>query len=203
MTEIKTRYKPDEPIFIKDIIALSEGTARSTIYYQLDQAIKAGELSKNARGVYYLPSVSIVGKSVLPSLSPLIKSYISNGDNVEGYWGGLMLENQEGLTTQNPSVLEIVTNKATKRLTRLGAYGGYKDVILRPPKLKVTAENVDVLKFLDLITGVSDIKDVQIKEKLASKAKLLNREKVISLAIYYPAKTSKRLLESGMLNVFA
>lgn len=56
-----------------------------------------------------------------------------------------------GLTTQKPSVLEIVTNKATKRVRSLGQAAGYKDVVIRQPRVKVTKDNAEVLMLLDLV----------------------------------------------------
>lgn len=180
-----------------------EGMPRSTVYYQLDRAVEAGELAKGGRGVYYLPAQTVLGRSVMPALRPLVKTYIADGDDVYGYWGGLMLENQEGLTTQNPTVLEIVTNKATKRLTRLGTLAGYKDVVVRPPRMKVTPENVEVLRFLDLVTDASDPDDEEVRERLSAKARSLDPNQMLSALRRYPAKTSKRLVESGVLGVLA
>lgn len=201
MEKIEQRFVPDVPIFTRDILALADGIPRSTVYYQIDKAVEAGRLAKGGRGVYYLPTRTVLGESVLPSLSPLVKSYIADGEDVYGYWGGLMLENQEGLTTQNPTVLEIVTNKATKRLVKLGAQAGYKDVVLRPPRVEVTSDNVEVLKFLDLVTEVSDLGDEDTGKWIAAKASSLDADEVLSALRCYPAKTSKKLVESGVLGV--
>ena len=114
-----------------------------------------------------------------------------------------MLENQEGLTTQNPTVLEIVTNKATKRLVRLGAQAGYKDVVLRPPRVEVNSDNVEVLKFLDLVTEVPNLGDEDTGKWIAAKARSLDADEALSALRCYPAKTSKRLVESGVLGVLA
>lgn len=140
---------------------------------------------------------------MLPSLSPLVKSYIADNGEVYGYWGGLMLENQEGLTTQNPTVLEIITNKATKRLVRLGARAGYKDIVLRPPRVGATSDNVEVLKFLDLVTEIPDPGDEGTGKWIAAKARSLDADAVLSTLRCYLAKTSKRLVESGVLGVLA
>lgn len=200
---LKERYAPNEPIFTEDVFALCEGAPRSTVYYQLRKAVQKGEIAKAERGVYYIPTRTLLGKSVLPSLKPLVKKYISDGEEVQGYWGGLMLENQEGLTTQNPTVLEIVTNKATRRLRRLGARAGYRDVLIRPPRVEVTKANVEALKFLDLITALPERVEQETIGELEGKAKKLDARIVLLTLGSYPAKTSKKLVESGLLNVFA
>ncbi len=203
MDILKENCKPNEPIFTKDVLALCGNMPRSTVYYQLKRALQSGEIAKADRNVYYIPTQTVLGQSVLPSLKPLVKKYISNGDDIQGYWGGLMLENQEGLTTQNPTILEIVTNKATKRLRRLGSRAGYRDVIIRPPRVEVTKDNVDALKFLDLITSLSSKPDAKIVEVLEGKARALDAKSVFLALGSYPAKTTKKLVESGLLNVFA
>lgn len=199
--KIEQRFAPDEPIFARDILALVDGAPRSTVYYQLGKAVEDGKLARAGRGIYYLPVQTVLGESVLPSLSPLVKSYIADSENVYGYWSGLMLENQEGLTTQNPTVLEIVTNKATKRLVRLGARAGYKDIVLRPPREKITPDNVEVLKFLDLVTEAPGLNGKDARKWIVAKAKSLDADKLLSALRHYPAKTSKRLVENGVLGV--
>lgn len=198
---LRENYDPNEPIFTSDILALCDNMPRSTVYYQLGKSVQEGELSKAGRSVFYIPTQTILGRSTLSSLKPLVKKYISDGGEIQGYWGGLMLENQEGLTTQNPTVLEIVTNKATKRLRRLGSRAGYRDVIIRPPRIKVTKENVETLKFLDLVTGLPSQNDNRIVEELERKAKGLKAKSVLSALGSYPAKTAKKLAESGLLYV--
>lgn len=200
---LKERYAPNEPIFTKDVFALCEGDPRSTVYARLRRAVQKGEIAKADRGVYYIPTRTPLGRSVLPSLKPLVKKYIFDGEDIQGYWGGLMLENQEGLTTQNPTVLEIVTNKATRRLRRLGARAGYRDVLIRPPRVEVTKANVEALKFLDLVTALPERVEKETIGELEGKAKRLDARTVLSLLGSYPAKTAKKLAESGLLNVFA
>lgn len=203
MDILSERYTPNEPIFTKDVLALCAEVPRSTVYYQLGKAVQEGRIAKADRGVYYIPTETLLGKSVLPSLKPLVKKYIADGEGVKGYWGGLMLENQEGLTTQNPTILEIVTNGATRRLRRLGARAGYRDVVIRPPRVEVTSENVETLKFLDLVTSFPKRIEEDAISKLEVKARKLDTEMVLGTLGSYPAKTSKRLAESGLLNVFA
>lgn len=86
---------------------------------------------------------------------------------------------------------------------RLGTQAGYKDVVLRSPRIKVTSDNVEVLKFLDLVTEVPDLGDEDTEKWIAAKARSLYAEGVLSALRHYLAKTSKRLVESGVLGVFA
>ncbi|MDO4291372.1 MAG: hypothetical protein Q4C41_09120 [Eggerthellaceae bacterium] len=203
MEKLRSSFAPNEPIFTRDVLSLLNDTPRSTVYYQLERAVSSGSLSKSGHGVYYIPTDTVVGPSIISPLKPLARKYITDNGNIFGYWGGLMLENQAGLTTQNPTVLEIATNKATKRLTRLGPMSGYRDVVLRPPRIEVSAENVDTLKFLDLVTDVSDLNSEEAANVLFEIAQSLDGEKVLDALKYYPSKTSKKLIGSGLLNVLA
>lgn len=201
---LKGTYSANEPIFTRDLLALFPNTSRRTVFHWLKQAEEKGEIGKASRGVYYLPTQTLLGPSVLPVTKILARKYLTDGDTVYGYWGGLLLENQMGLTTQNPSVLEIVSNRATKRLTRLGPMGGYRDVVLRAPRNEVTARNVDTLRFLDLVTALppSSVSDA-IMERLGGIARKINRNDALREVGNYPAKTSRNLLESGLLDVLA
>lgn len=201
---LQEQFPTNEPIFTRDVMALLDGTPRSTVYYQLGRAVDEGGLARAARGVYYLPTSTVLGRSVISPVKTLIKEYITDGANVYGYWGGLTLENREGLTTQNPTVLEITTNKATKRLRRLGPTAGYRDVLLRPPKVSISPENVETLKFLDLVTtALRPGGEDDVRGKLLKMAERLDGRTVRDALKSYPSKTSKKLIESGLIDAFA
>lgn len=93
-------------------------------------------------------------------------------------------------------MLEIVTNKATKRVRHLGPAVGYKDVVLRQPRVKVAKANVEVLMLLDLVTSAPLSFREMLNPKslfdLAKRASKCDARKVIPC---YPAKTAKRLIE--------
>lgn len=201
---LSSRFSSTDPIFLQEILDLCPTMSRRTVFNKIKQALASGQLAKQSRGVYYIPKQTALGPSSLSPLATLVKKYITDGDNVFGYWSGLMLENQEGLTTQNPAVLEITTNKATKRLVRLGPMGGYKEVVLRKPRTPINSQNVDALKFLDLVTSlqIADDEVSDVQGKLINIATRCDSNQIQRLLSYYPAKTSKQLIESGMFNVF-
>lgn len=65
----------------------------------MDKAVEEGSLAKVGRGVYHVPTETILGPSVLPPMRIIEKEYLAYGDDVYRYWSGFMLKNQMGLTT--------------------------------------------------------------------------------------------------------
>lgn len=194
----------DEPVLVEDLLGLYPDISRTAVYKKIDAALAEGSLERYARGVYYVPTETPFGRSV-PSASQVVRRrWISDGNDVFGYYSGLSLENKAGISPQVPAVLEVTTNKATMRVREVEPFGGWRKILIRRPRTKVTAGNVDALMVLDLLTNVSpaDLEPAELENlrRLASKA---GREKTFSLSRFYPAKTSKRLVESEAYDVFA
>ncbi len=198
------RFGEGRPILIGDILPLFPDVSRVTVYQNIDAAISRGSLERYDRGVYYIPRQGLFGKVPLSAESVVERKFIARGDEVFGYYSGLTLENRAGLSEQVPAVLEITTNAASRRVRSLGPAGGWKDVVIRKPRCEVTAENVDVLRFLDVVTSLSPGKMGKVAlRSLSDLARKAGRERAFAYAAYYPARTSKRLIESEALGVFA
>lgn len=198
------RFGEGRPILIGDILSLFPDVSRVTVYQRIDSAISKGSLERYDRGVYYIPRQGLFGKVPLSAESVVERKFIACGDEVFGYYSGLTLENRVGISEQVPAVLEITTNASSKGVRSLGTIGGWKDVVIRKPRCKVTAENVDVLRFLDVVSAVSPKKMGKAAlRSLGDLARKAGRDRAFAYADYYPAKTSKRLIESETLGVFA
>ncbi|WP_102375770.1 hypothetical protein [Raoultibacter massiliensis] len=201
--QIIERFGYDEPILTEDILDMYPSLSRTAIYKKIDAAITEESLERYARGIYYVPRTTPFGKSEPLASQVVRRRWISDGENVFGYYSGQTLENKVGLSSQVPAVLEVTTNKASMRVREVEPFGGWRKVLVRKPRTTVTEENVDALMLLDLLTSVSpaDLGSTELAnlKKLASKA---GRKKTLSLAELYPAKTSKRLIESEAYNVF-
>lgn len=192
------------PILADEIISLFPGITRVAVYQNIEKSMSKGFLARYSRGVYFIPIQGRFGVVPLSAEVVVERKYISNGESVFGYYSGLTLENRAGLSSQVPAVLEITTNAASKRVRSLGPAGGWKDVVIRRPRCEVTSENVNALKFLDAVTALSPMQlesaELSSLKKLARKA---GRKCVLECAAFYPAKTSKRLVESEAIGVFA
>lgn len=200
---LRERFGENEPILTDEIIATFPDASRVTVFNRLNMAQKDGSIEKFGHGVYFIPREGILGKVPLLPLKVVKKKYLSDGDAVYGYLSGLNLENEAGISPQVPATLEITTNNTSKRTREIEPFGGWRRITLRTPRTKVTRENVDVLRFLDLLTSVSlnTLDGLELKS-LKQLSASLDKDAVIECTRYYPAKTSKRLLESEAIGVF-
>lgn len=198
------RFGEGRPILVGDILSLFPDVSRVTVYQRINSAISKGSLERYGRGVYCIPRQGLFGKVPLSAESVIERKFIACGDEAFGYYSGLALENRAGLSEQVPAVLEITTNASSKGVRSLGPAGGWKDVVIRKPRCEVTAENVDVLRFLDAVSAISPKKMGKAAlRSLGGLARKAGRDRAFAYADYYPAKTSKRLIESEALGVFA
>lgn len=149
------RFGEGRPILVGDILSLFPDVSRVTVYQRINSAISKGSLERYGRGVYCIPQQGLFGKVPLSAESVIERKFIACGDEVFGYYSGLALENRAGLSEQVPAVLEITTNASSKGVRSLGPAGDWKDVVIRKPRCEVTAENVDVLRFLDAVSAIS------------------------------------------------
>ena len=94
------------------------------------------------KGIYYLTENTPFGEVGINTERLIADKYLSNH---QGYETGLTFMNRLGLTTQFPRSRELATNTA-KNGTR---YDAKLEVVIRPPKVKITAENMLYLQILD------------------------------------------------------
>ncbi|MBQ9041306.1 MAG: hypothetical protein IJ111_00660 [Eggerthellaceae bacterium] len=209
MGELRERlvdaYGEGEPVLAEDVLRLYPGISRQAVYKKIDAAIDAGELERYGRGVYYVPKQTRLGKSRPSAESVLRRRWLVDADgNAVGYVTGAALANEAGITEQVPAAVEVATNSESTRVREVAGFGGWRKVVLRRPRTEVTDENVDALRFLDLITAepVSTLGDAAL-EALRRLAAQAGRAAIYENAGFYPAKTSKRLVECEVRNVFA
>ncbi|MBE6465055.1 MAG: hypothetical protein E7003_07025 [Eggerthellaceae bacterium] len=203
-TVIQT-YGENEPVLAEDLLRLFNGITRQAVYKKIDAALASGELARYDRGVYYAPRETRLGKTQPSAESVLRRRWLINADgNTIGYVTGAALANETGLTEQVPAVIEVVTNTESTRVREVAGFGGWMKIRLRRPRAVVTDENVNALRFLDLITAepVSSLDEnaIGVLKRQAEKA---GRGLIYEYVSLYPAKTSKRLIECEKRNVFA
>lgn len=201
---LESKFGRNVPILLNEIMALFPDITEDGVYRRIRKAIAEGTLVKRERGVYYIPTRTRLGLSIISEEEVLAKRYIKSGEVVYGYVTGLALENKAGVSQQVPGTLEIVTNNETMRSRKLGRKGGWREVILRKPRVPVTKENVVVLEALDLIT-ITPLDSLESYElhNLKKKLESVPRKILVEYLEYYPAKTAKKLIESERYGVFA
>lgn len=195
-------YVVNEVIIASDLAAC--GLNKSTIRRQLKQLTDQGKIRRYDKGIYYLPKRTIFNTEAQPSREEIIeKKYLKCNDECIGYITGLSLANQLGLTTQVPVVVEVVSNKASRDYREIKLANA--TIILRKPKVDVTADNYHALQFLDLMKDIDVLSELS---KTALRQKLLSFMEQTKLSFtmlepyirYYPDKLFRNLYETGLLN---
>jgi hypothetical protein len=205
---LRSEFGEDTPIFTHEITTLFPDISEVALFKRINKALVAGDLKRESRGVYYSPkTVKVLGKTRQKPLDPMVvlrKKYLSSGDEVYGYFSGLKLENDSGISQQVPAMLEIITNKESARRRSLGPYAGYRDIVVKQARTPVTKDNVAALEALDLIdyAPIEALESYQM-DMLKKKVAQAGRDKIISCLEFYPARTSKKLLESERYGLFA
>ena len=199
---IKDNYKFDEPIFIENILALFPEFTRAYVFRLIKQAETNGELIKFSRGVYYIPKKTFFGYSTLTSSMVANNKYITDGKSVYGIYSGLTLLNQFLVSTQIPNVIEIVTNNEATR-KRIVNIDGMRFVV-RKSRFEITNDNYNYYSLLQffLELGIKPNLDKFAKQKIKKymKEKRINQERLIRLAMKFPAQTLKNLIGSGVIS---
>ncbi|MBR6647748.1 MAG: hypothetical protein IKL09_09585, partial [Clostridia bacterium] len=145
------KFGTNEPIMSNEIEF--EDYSKPWIYKQLNSLVAEGKLMRFEKGVYYIPTETVFGKSLLNPRKVIEKKYISDGNDTIGYYSGVTFQNQLRLSTQMSNVIEIYTNNETSK-TRDVLVGSQR-VLLRRARTKITGSNVAVLSFLELMNDTS------------------------------------------------
>ena len=99
------------------------------------------------KGIYYKTEKTLFGELGINKEMLIRDKYL---DSNKGYETGLSLLHKMGLTTQMPKQRTFATN-AAKECAKLDKN---LDVIVKPPKIEVTAENKKYLQTLDVLDTI-------------------------------------------------
>ena len=201
---LKTKFGPGKPIFTEDAepLGLSAGNLRQQFKKQVD----AGELSRFEPGVYFLPDPN---HEYYPISSNMVAEYkyITDGDEIYGYYSGYTFANQLGLCLQVPYKAEIVTNNTTAiaREVKVGKIPFY----IRRAKIAVTKENRNILQLLDLLKDVEEYTDYCCEEEAPDIIRRhILRNKILRADVdkyieNFPLKTYKYIYDLRLYDVLA
>lgn len=194
------KYGTNKPILTEEL-SIPE-ISYDNLRKQLSRYNSQGIIEKYSQGVYYIPKETILGKSTLSINDVIYRKYISDDNEIYGFFSGLSFYNKLGITTQVPFVYEIVTNKEKSRVRKITLKN--KKIILRKPYATINRNNYLEAQFLEFINNanINDIDDnIDILKKYI-KDNNLNKNIILDLITNYPSKTSKRLIESRLLYEF-
>lgn len=199
---IVENYRENEPIFLSDLVI--NDVKDVSVRQQVKKLTEEGRLRRYATGIYFLPKESMFKFGSTLSIHEIInKKYISDGKSVCGYFTGLSFANSIGLTTQNPAVFEVCSNKATTDYREI-EIGNFR-IELRKPYVTISNKNVAALQFLDLMKDVSKLSELEgagLKKKLRKylNDKNLRFTDIKPYLMYYPDRIYKNMFEVGLLD---
>ena len=194
------KYGTNKPIITEEL-SIPE-ISYDNLRKQLSRYNSQGILEKYSQGVYYIPKETILGRSTLSIDDVINRKYITNDNDIYGFYSGLSFYNRLGISTQVPFVYEIVTNKEKSRVREITLKN--QKIILRKPYVKINKNNYLENQFLDFINNANsnDLSDNIDVLKKYIKDNNLNKNVILDLITYYPSKTSKKIIESRLLYEF-
>lgn len=188
-------YGTNEPIFLSDISF--EDYSRPWIMKQLQRLCCEEKICRYDKGVYYIPTDTVFGKSVLNPRKVIEKKYISNRGVIIGYYSGLIFQNQLKITTQMSNVIEIFTNNESAKVREVVI--GKQRVILRRARTTINNSNAAVLSFMEMMNEiVPEALDDEKKKRIADyvSANNITKKDIIEYARAFPDKVMRNLIES-------
>lgn len=195
----------NKPIFTDEILELFPEYSRVQIFRYINKAETNNELIQFSKGVYYIPRKTFFGSlSVITSDSVMAKRYLRNESSVYGVYSGLKLLNTFSITTQMPTVIEIVSNNETMRCREVELNG--RRFVLRKSRCPITEKNYAAYTILQLFSDFEngDELDVFARKRLQEYMKKQNvtMGQLLDLTSVFPARVAKRLIGSGLINEY-
>lgn len=174
--------------------------SRPWLYKELNKLCDEGKLIRYERGIYYIPTQTVFGPSLLDPNKVIIKKYIRSGSDVYGYYSGITFLNQLRLTTQMPNTIEIYTNNEQSKARDITV--GSQEVLVRRARTPITKDNAAVLSFLELMNTVPaqfimDERKTIIERFIAENG--ITRKAVSEYAPLFPDKAIRTLVESEII----
>lgn len=172
----------------------------SWIKKSLSMLCKDGKIIRFEKGVYYIPTDTLLGKSRLDPKKVIVKKYVDDGNEKIGYFSGMAFINMLGLSTQMPNTLEIYTNNEPSRVREVPV--GNQKVLLRRSRTQINNENSAVMSFLELMnftdaTFYDDDKKKTVKNFIKENG--ITRKSISKYSPYFPDKTMRTLVESEVI----
>ena len=201
---LKTQYGENTPIFFEDIANVCSGYTRGRIYQLIDAAMNSGLLAKSGYDCYYIPTTTPFGMSLLNPRKVIEKKYISNNDEVYGFYTGLALLNSFGITTQMPNVIEVFTNNEATKARRVIINN--QTIIVKRARTTINNSNYKEMMLLELF-NLADIRsiDARATQKIVEymKQNNISVQGIMKYAKFVPARAIKNFMSSEVRNAFA
>ncbi len=192
----------DKPIFTGDIFECMKDYSRQRVYQLIAEAIKKETLVRFDTGIYYLPTETEFGQSVITVNDVVNRKYIRDNGETFGIYGKLVIDLNFLLSYQVPNTIEVITNKESRDVREIEIRG--RKVILRKSRLPITSENESAYTLMELFNSM-DMRQYQedraVRESISNyiREKKINSGAIYGLASSFPAKAMRNLATSGVL----
>lgn len=197
---LKKNYQPNTPIFVNEV--KPEDMSYEAIRQELCRLLDDKKIAKFSFGIYYLPTETIMGPSVLNPYKVIQKKYISDGTNTYGFISGEDFLNNIMVSYQLSTFRTIVTNATSNqdRFVKIGT----SVVLLKKSPVEVTNSNWKLLQFLQMVNDEETELMVRKKEIINKyvKSEGFLLDEALTTLCKYPDKTLKKFIESGVYNAF-
>lgn len=191
-------FGQNEPIFLSDICY--ENYSDIWLKKELAKLCDSGQIIRYDRGIYYIPVKTPFGNSILNPNTIIERKYLSAKGKRIGFYTGITALQQAGLSTQMSNIPEIQTNNENSKLRRVKI--GTQEVILRKSRVTIDNDNIYVLQFLEMMNSTSasyfdDERKSVIKNWIRKQN--ISQELVTKYAPFFPDRTMRNLVESGVI----
>lgn len=203
---LSEKFYINEPIFTEEILGLFPEYSRAQVFRYIDKAKENKDIVQFAKGVYYIPNITFWGDlSTITVDSVIEKKYLRNADQTYGIFGGIKLLNNFSVTTQMAAVIEVVTNNETTRCREIDING--RKFILRKSRCEINKNNYAAYTILQLFNDFTeqDQLDESSRRRLFEyiKNRKVTQKQLLDLSMQFPARTTKKLIGSGVINEIA
>ena len=201
---LKTQYGENTPICFEDIANVCSGYTRGRVYQLIDTAMNSGLLAKAGYDCYYIPTTTPFGMSLLNPRKVIEKKYISNNDEVYGFYTGVALLNSFGITTQMPNIIEVFTNNEATKSRRVTINN--QTIIVKKARTTINNSNYKEMMLLELfnLADISSI-DARATQKIVDymKQNNISVQGIMKYAKFVPTRAIKNFMSSEVQNAFA
>lgn len=203
---LSEKFNNNEPIFTEEILGLFREYSRAQVFRYIDKAKERKEIVQFTKGVYYIPNVTFWGDlSTITADAVIEKKYLRNAEQIYGVFGGIKLLNNFSVTTQMSAVIEVVTNNETTRCREIAVNG--RRFILRKSRCEINKNNYAAYTVLQLFNDFTeqDRLDEASRRRLLEyiKSRKVTQKQLLELSMQFPARATKKLIGSGVLNEIA
>ena len=203
---LKNKFGVNQPILTSEILEEMSEYSRPRVFQLLKKAEQEKAIMKFDKGIYYIPTKTRYGYSLISVEQVINKKYISDKNDIYGIHGGLHLQQTFMLTYQVPNTIEVITNNETMWVREVKIKN--RSIILRKSRFPITKENVNVYTLLELFSNIDMKKyfeDSSVQREITEfiRERRIKLKDVYALSSAFPSKTTRNIIESGIINEFA